>query len=89
MVVTPRQIAPGQVARQAPAQVPVDDGYIYPADGSPDGARYPAPRSNRRLYDAQVTARQPSYYGNDGYAPQYQPQVYAPRPYYQPRGLFD
>jgi hypothetical protein len=67
-----------------------DDGYIYPADGSPDVARYPAPRSSRRLYDAQVyqQQQQQQYYDNRGYAPQYAPQVYAPRPY-QPRGLFD
>ena len=76
-------IAPGQVAPQARA----DDGYIYPADGSSDVARYPAPRSNRRVYDAQVYGQQ-QYYDNRGYAPQYAPQVYAPRPAYQPRGLF-
>jgi hypothetical protein len=61
-----------------------DDGYIYPADGSNDGARYPAPRGTRRLYDAQ--GQQPQYYDNRGYAPQYAPQ---PQPYYQPRGLFN
>jgi hypothetical protein len=67
-----------------------DDGYIYPADGSSDVARYPAPRSSRRVYDAQVyqqQQQQQQYYDNRGYAP----QVYAPRQYYQPqpRGLFD
>jgi hypothetical protein len=82
VVITPQQ-APGQIAPQARA----DDGYIYPADGSSDAARYPAPRSNRRLYDAQVYGQQ-QYYDNRGYAPQYAPQVYAPRPSYQPRGLF-
>lgn len=66
-------------------QVQADDGYIYPADGSSDEARYPAPRG-RRLYNAQVYPRQ--QYDDRGYAPQYAPQVYAPRPYYQPRGLF-
>jgi hypothetical protein len=86
VVLTPQQAAPGQIA---PQQRP-DDGYIYPADGSPDAARYPAPRSSsRRLYDAQAYPQQQQYYGNRGYAPQYAPQVYAPRPYYQPRGLFD
>jgi hypothetical protein len=87
IVLTPQQAAPGRIA---PQQRP-DDGYIYPADGSPDAARYPAPRSSsRRLYDAQVySQQQQQYYGNRGYAPQYAPQVYAPRPYYQPRGLFD
>jgi L,D-transpeptidase catalytic domain len=82
VVITPQQAAPGQYA---PQQRP-DDGYIYPADGSSDVARYPAPRS-RRLYDTQVYQQQ-QYYDNRGYAPQYAPQVYAPRPY-QPRGLFD
>jgi hypothetical protein len=81
MVLTPQGVAPGQYgAQQRP-----DDGYIYPADGSPDTARYPAPRSSRRLYDAQVAPPQPQpYYDNHGgyyYAPQYAPQVYAPRPY--------
>ena len=65
-----------------------DDGYIYPADGSSDGARYPAPRTGRRLFDAQAYPQQQSYYDNRGYGPD-APQVYAPRPYYQPRGLFD
>ena len=73
VVLTPQQAAPDQYAPQERA----DDGYIYPADGSSDVARYPAPRSSRRLFD-----------DNRGYAPQYAPQVYAPRPYYQPRGLF-
>jgi hypothetical protein len=72
----PRQIAP---------QVQANDGYIYPADGSSNEARYPAPRGYRRMYDAQGQ----QYYDNRGYAPQvYAPQVYAPRTYYQPRGLF-
>ena len=74
----PRQIAP---VAQPPVQA--DDDYIYPADGSSDVARYPAPRSSRRLYDAQANPPQ-QYYDNRGYAP----QVYAPRPYYQPRRLF-
>jgi hypothetical protein len=74
---TPQQIAP---------QAQVDDGYIYPADGSSSEARYPAPRSSRRVYDAQVYQQQ-QYYDNRQ-QPQYAPQVYAPRPYYQ-RGLFD
>jgi L,D-transpeptidase catalytic domain len=81
IVLTPQQVAPRQIA----PQVRADDGYIYPADGSTNGARYPAPRS-RRVYDAQVSSQQ--YYDNRGYAPQYAPQVYAPRPY-QSRGLFD
>jgi hypothetical protein len=78
VVITPQQ---QQIAPQAQA----NDGYIYPADGSSNEARYPAPRGYRRMYDAQG---QQQYYDNRGYAPQvYAPQVYAPRPY-QPRGLF-
>jgi hypothetical protein len=77
-----RQIAP---VAQPPMQA--DDGYIYPADGNPDVARYPAPRNSRRIYDAQANPPQ-QYYDNRGYAPQQAPQVYAPRPYYQRRGLF-
>ena len=75
VVLAPRQVAP---------QVRPDDGYIYPADGNPDGTRYPAPR--RRMYDAQAYPQpQYQYYDDRGYAPQqYAPQVYAPRPYYQP-----
>jgi L,D-transpeptidase catalytic domain len=75
VVLTPQQVTPGQI----PAQAPADPDYIYPADGSSDMARYPAPRG-RRLYDTQVYQQQ-QY--DRGYAPQY-----APRPYYQPRGLF-
>jgi hypothetical protein len=85
IVLTPQQAAPGQYTPQPQARA--DDGYIYPADGSSDVARYPAPRG-QRLYDAQVYQQQ-QYYDNRGYAPQYAPQVYAPPPYYQSRGLFD
>jgi hypothetical protein len=86
---------PVQLAPPPPAPSPVapqmraDDGYIYPADGSNDGTRYPAPRSGRRVYDAQVYQQQPQYYDNQGYAPQYGQPAYAPRPYYQQRGLFN
>jgi hypothetical protein len=87
VMLTPQRAAPGQYAQRP------DDGYIYPADGSSDVARYPAPRSSRRVYDAQAYPQQQpqqQYYDNRGYAPQYAPpQVYAPRPSYQPRGLFD
>ena len=72
----PVVLTPQQVAPQAQA----DPDFIYPADGSSAAARYPAPRS-RRLYDAQVYQQQQYY--DRGYAPQY-----APRPYYQQRGLF-
>jgi hypothetical protein len=72
VVLTPQQVAPDR----APPQAQADPDYIYPADGSSDVARYPAPR-NRRLYDAQAYPQQ-QYYYDRGYAP---PQVYAPRPY--------
>jgi hypothetical protein len=74
IVLTPRAQTSGQYVQQR-----ADDGYIYPADGSSDGARYPAPTSNRRLYNAQAYPQpQSQYYDNRGYAP---------RPY-APRGLF-
>jgi hypothetical protein len=82
-----RQIYPQQAVPQQRA----DDGYIYPADGSSNEQRYPAPPGYRRLYDAQATPQQQQqyYYDNRGYARPYQPQVYAPRPYNQgQRGLF-
>src|SRR6202048_537012 len=83
----PLVLAPQQGAPQTAPQVQADPAYIYPAEGSSDAAGSPAPRG-RRLYDAQAHPPQ-QYYGNRGYGPQYAPQVYAPRPYYQPRGLFN
>ena len=79
----PSQGAPRQILPQARA----DDGYIYPADGSSSDARYPAPRSGRRVYDGQVyyyqqQQQQPQTY--DGYGNQYQ----QPQRYYQQRGLY-
>jgi hypothetical protein len=62
IVITPQPGARGQYAQPRP-----DDGYIYPADGSSDMGRYPAPRSNRRIYDAQAYPQQP--YNSQGYAP--------------------
>jgi hypothetical protein len=85
VVLTPRPLPPGQYAPQVQPQVRPDDGYIYPADGSSDVARYPAPRGSQRLYDAQAypqPQQQYQYYDNRGYAPQYAPQVYVPRSYY-------
>jgi hypothetical protein len=80
VVITPQQ------RRVAPLQR-ADDGYIYPADGSSNEARYPAPPGSRRIYDTQAYQQQPQYYGNPTYAPA--PQgYYQPRPVYQPRGLF-
>jgi hypothetical protein len=79
VVLTPQQPA-------AP-QVRADDGYIYPADGSSNEARYPAPRG-RRTYDAQAYPQsQPQYDANRGYPPA-QPGYYNYQPRYQPRGLF-
>jgi L,D-transpeptidase catalytic domain len=78
------QLLPGR--RIAP-QVPTDDGYIYPADGSVTDQRYPAPR--RRVYDAQAYPQQQRQYYNDpGDTPQYAPPqgYYQQRQYYQPRG---
>jgi hypothetical protein len=79
------QLLPGR--RPAPP-AQVDDGYIYPADGSVTDQRYPAPR--RRVYDAQAYPQpQDQYYNNPGYAPQYAPPpgYYQQRQYYQPRGF--
>src|SRR6202166_3582596 len=76
VVIAPQQPQPGQYAPQAQQ---ADSDYIYPADGSSDVARYPAPRSSRRLYDTQVYQQQQphqQYYDRGGYAP---PQVYAPQ----------
>ena len=73
-------------AQPAPRYMPQDDNYIYPADGSDTGARYPAPRGSRPLYDAQVYQQQ--QYDNQGYGQQgyyHQPQ---PRQVYQPRGYY-
>jgi hypothetical protein len=75
---------PTQPARR---YMPQDDNYIYPADGSDTGTRYPAPRSGR-VYGAQVYQQQPQAYYDQGYAQQgyyYQPQ---PRQLYQPRGYY-
>jgi hypothetical protein len=87
IVLTPRPGMPGQVAPQVQPQAQADDGYIYPADGSSNEARYPAPRS-WRVYGTQVNPRE-QYSQDRGYPPQYAPQgYYQPRPQYQPRGLF-
>jgi L,D-transpeptidase catalytic domain len=84
VVITPQQqsVAPQTQAR-------ADDGYIYPADGSSNEARYPAP--GRRVHDTQAYQQQQpqqQYYGNRGYAPAPQGYYYQPRQTYQPRGLF-
>jgi hypothetical protein len=77
VVITPQQ-----------PQVRADDGYIYPADGSSDGARYPAPHS-RRIYDAQAYPQpRQQYYDNRRPAPAPQGYYYQQQPSYQPRGFF-
>jgi L,D-transpeptidase catalytic domain len=78
---------PRQYAPQYQQQQPLDDGYIYPADGNPDVARYPAPPgTGRRLYNSQGYPQQQQYYANRGYAPQYQQQQQPQS--YQQRGFF-
>ena len=79
-------------------QARADDGYIYPADGSRTvrvirrRAVHAAPMTRRSISSNSSRPisrqQQQQYYDNRGYAPQYAPQVYAPRPSYQPRGLF-
>jgi hypothetical protein len=79
-------LPPPQTIQRPPMPQQANDGYIYPADGSSDGQRYPAPRGYRRQYDVQA---QQQYYDDRGYAPQvYAPQVNAPRQYYRQRGFF-
>jgi hypothetical protein len=80
----PQYNAAGNPVVLTPQQA--DPNYIYPADGSANGA-YPAPRG-QRLYDAQVYQQPQQYYDRSGYARQYAPQVYAPRQYYQSRGQY-
>jgi hypothetical protein len=75
----PVQLMPG---RQAVPQQRADDGYIYPADGTDSGARYPAPRgTTRRVYDAQAYPQQQQYQyyydnGNPSYAQPRYPRGY-------------
>jgi L,D-transpeptidase catalytic domain len=80
----PQYNAAGNPVVLTPQQA--DPNYIYPADGSANGA-YPAPRG-QRFYDAQVYQQPQQYYDRSGYARQYAPQVYAPRQYYQSRGQY-
>ena len=82
------RLAPQGAPRQILPQARADDGYIYPADGSSSDARYPAPRSSRRVNDGQAyyyqqqQQQQPQTY--DGYGKQYQ----QPQRYYQQRGMY-
>jgi hypothetical protein len=77
---------PAQPARR---YMPQDDSYIYPADGSDTGARYPAPRGSR-VYGAQVYPPQPQPSYDQGYGQQgYYYQQQQPRQVYQPRGGYN
>jgi hypothetical protein len=89
MDLTPQQLPPQRTPRQIMPQQQANDGYIYPADGSSNEQRYPAPPGYRRLYDAQAMPQQQYYYDNRGYVRPYQPQVYAPRQSYQPRDMYN
>jgi hypothetical protein len=76
-----------------PAQryIQQDSNYVYPADGSDTGARYPAPRPITRPYGAQVYQQLPQPQPGYGYDPAYSQQGYyqqQPRQYYQPRGYY-
>jgi hypothetical protein len=85
-----RQVMPSQaMSPQVPPQPQrqADEGYIYPADGSDSGARYPAPPGMaRRAYSAQA-AQQQYYYDsrNPSYA---QPRYYQQQRPYQPRDYY-
>ena len=97
VVLTPRpQVFPG---RQLVPQQRADDGYIYPADGSASDQRYPAPRTNRQVYGAQVYGaqvnqqqqqpvyqrqQQQQYYNNNQAYYEQQPGAYQPRQQYVP-----
>lgn len=81
-----RQVFPQQQVipqQQMMPQQRADDGYIYPADGSDNGARYPAPPAGRRVYGAQAYPQQ-QYYAQ-------QPRYYQPRATYQaqPRDYYN
>lgn len=66
----PTVITPPSQRMMPQTQARADDGYIYPADGLSNEARYPAPPSSRRGYDTQAYQQQPQqqYYGNPSYA---------------------
>lgn len=80
---------PAQPARR---YMQPDDNYIYPADGSDTGTRYPAPRPITRPYGTQVYQQLPQPRPSYGYDPAYGQQGYyyqqQPRQYYQPRGYY-
>ena len=83
-------VEPQGMPRPILPQARLDNGYIYPADGSSTDARYPAPRSVQRGYDGQVYYQQqpqPGYTNGYGYQ-QYAPQGYYQQPRYYPRGTY-
>jgi hypothetical protein len=81
----PVVLAPPQsefFGRRPVQQLPADDGYIYPADGSSTEQRYPAPRGSRRVYEGQVYyQQQPGYYQQQPGYYQQQPGYYQQQPY--------
>jgi L,D-transpeptidase-like protein len=77
--------APG-APRPILPQVRANDGYIYPADGSSNDRRYPAPRGYARSTDGQVYYQQQPTYDN-AYGYQNAPQPYQQQRYYQ-RGFY-
>jgi L,D-transpeptidase catalytic domain len=80
--ITPQQpMMQGQMALQPRT----DDGYIYPADGSSGQQIYPAPRSSRRLYNAQAYPQPQPYYNDPSSMP---PGYYQARPVYQQRRYY-
>jgi hypothetical protein len=76
------QSAPPGAPRPILPQVRANDGYIYPADGSSNDRRYPAPRGYARSTDGQVYYQQQPTYGNS-YGYQNAPQPYQQQRYYQ------
>jgi hypothetical protein len=92
--ITPQGQQYGQpYGQRSYAQERPDDGYIYPADGSANEQRYPAP--TRRLFGAQAYQQQQypqqqyQGYDNPAYAQPQPGAYYQPRQqYYQPRGYY-
>jgi L,D-transpeptidase-like protein len=90
--ITPQGQQYGQpYGQRSYAQERPDDGYIYPADGSANDQRYPAP--TRRLFGAQAYQQQQypqqqyqGGYDNPSYAQPQPGAYYQPRQQYYPRG---
>ena len=90
VVLAPRPGMPGQVAplvEPQTAQAQADDGYIYPADGTSNEARYPAPRAGastarRSIRASNITIIAATRRNTRRRA------ITSRGTYYQPRGLF-